>query len=470
MRPRHLLICLSVALPLTACDGTGPEDPGPLVISSITPTPGITDAETGVAVEVVFNQAIDPATLTSETFRIERGGVPLATVLSYAPATRTARAVAPFLPGTTYDVQMTPGVRTPHGTALSRLELWSFATRAWQTTTVDASSRVGAGTSLAVDASGRLHLTYAGDLNYATCAGDCTVATNWQLVSVDTTVFVDRNSLVVDAAGGLHVGYRAASVRDVKYATCAADCALAVNWDTVTVAETGSGDGTSLAVDAGGRLHMTYHSSLEYATCEGDCAAAANWQALTVDASSGVPTSIAIGPSGTLHVAYPASGGLKYATCAANCAVQASWQTVQVDAVGSGPSLAVDASGGVHVSYQDDGGEGSRSLKYATCSANCVSAANWQTLAVDADGFAGSFADLAVDGGGRVHVSYNDDANEDLKYATCAAACTIATSWQVATVDALGAVGEYTSLAVDARGRIHISHRDDDSSFLKYTQ
>jgi hypothetical protein len=77
---------------------------------------------------------------------------------------------------------------------------------------------------------------------------------------------------------------------------------------------------------------------------------------------------------------------------------------------------------------------------------------------------------LAVDAGGRLHVSYFDDTNGDLKYATCAASCGLAASWQAATVDAAGDVGAYTSLAVDAGGRLHVSYFDNTNIDLKYIQ
>jgi hypothetical protein len=74
-------------------------------------------------------------------------------------------------------------------------------------------------------------------------------------------------------------------------------------------------------------------------------------------------------------------------------------------------------------------------LKYATCAAGCATAGNWQALAVDVLGDVGRYTSLGVDGTGRVHVSYYDVTNSNLKYATCAASCATTGNWQAVTVD-----------------------------------
>jgi hypothetical protein len=429
MRLAHLCLGLSAALFLAACgdDGGGPMPPEPLEITSLSPATQAADVETGATVAVVFNQAIDPATLTAATFQVKRAGAPLAAALSYEAATRTARAAVPLVPGVTYEVEVTTGVRTPAGSALRASEVWSFTTRAWQATTVDAAGNGGSYTSLAVDGSGRLHVSYYnGALRYATCAAACATAANWQAATVDA------------GAGGGGVGLF-----------------------------------TSLAVDGSGRLHVSYvegsaNGDLKYATCATACATAANWQAATVDDAGTVGhySSLAVDGSGRLHVSYATDRELKYATCAAACAT-AAWQAATVDATGGYTSLAVDGTGRLHVSYED---ATNGDLKYATCAVACGTAANWQAATVDAAGTVGRYTSLAVDGSGRLHVSYEDATNGDLKYATCAAACATAANWQAATVDAAGTVGGFTSLAVDGSGRLHVSYWDNTNVDLKYME
>ena len=67
-------------------------------------------------------------------------------------------------------------------------------------------------------------------------------------------------------------------------------------------------------------------------------------------------------------------------------------------------------------------------------------------------------------------MSYDDLTTADLKYATCAAACADATNWRTATVDATGDVGFYTSLAVDGTGRVHVSYWNYGNADLKYIE
>lgn len=189
--------------------------------------------------------------------------------------------------------------------------------------------------------------------------------------------------------------------------------------------------------------------------------------------SVGQFTSLAVEGSGRLHVSYFdfANEDLRYATCAALCTAPASWELLTVDAAGSvgqHTSLAVDGGGRLHVTYYD--GTPNFDLKYATCAAACAAPGNWQTATVDAAGFVGEYTSLVVDGRGRLHVSFYDSTNEDLRYATCAARCSTTASWQAATVDAAGNVGWYTSLALDESGRLHVSYYAFTNNALRFIQ
>jgi threonine dehydrogenase-like Zn-dependent dehydrogenase len=283
----------------------------------------------------------------------------------------------------------------------------------------------------------------------------------------------------VDGGGRLHVDYYDFPNGDLKYATCAGSCELATNWQTVVVDAAGDvGEYISLAVDPGGAVHVAYSDNtdgdLEYATCATGCDVVDNWHTATVDAAGSVGwfTSLALGPGGQLHVSYYdlTNEDLKYATCAAGCTDGANWHAATVDApenAGGFTSLALDAAGRVHVSYYD---LTNTDLKDATCAASCDLGTNWQPVTVDPGGSVGVNTSLAVDAFGRLHVSYYLVSNADLKYATCVASCALAGNWQLSTVDFAGNVGDYTSLAVDAAGRLHVSYFDSGNGDLKYIE
>ena len=475
---------LSAVLSLAACgdDGSSPTPPLALEITAMTPTPGAANVETGATVTVTFNQAIDPATLTAATFKVTTGGLALPAVITYVAATLTARAAVPLLPGAGYEVEVTTGVRTPANAGLSAAVEWTFATRAWQGATVDSAGQVGLWSSIALDGSARLHISYYdgsnATLKYASCAASCSTVGSWDTVTADGASVGGRwTSLEVDSNGGVHVSY--AAFFGLTYATCSTNCTNAANWQHVIVDSTGSvGDYTSLAVGGNGSLHVAYldatNASLKYATCTANCVAATSWTTTTVDNAGdvGLYASLALSGTGRLHVTYWdfTNADLKYATCAVSCATGANWQAVTVDGSGSGGSataLALDASGGVHVTYSDNT---NGNLRYATCPATCTVAAGWQAMTVDSVGEVASSSALVVDGNGRVHVAYRDDTNSNLKYATCAAGCATAAGWRALTVDDDGDVGSFPSLVVDASGRLHIAYWDVSSDNLKYIE
>ena len=97
-------------------------------------------------------------------------------------------------------------------------------------------------------------------------------------------------------------------------------------------------------------------------------------------------------------------------------------------------------------------------------------ATSWHRVTVDNAGGVGLYTSIAVSpSDGRVHISHFDIGHRDLEYATCAASCTSAASWQRLTLDQTGQVGEFTSLALDSGGKVHISYFDR-AGFVKYLE
>ncbi|UCE39268.1 MAG: hypothetical protein JSW00_08635 [Thermoplasmata archaeon] len=127
------------------------------------------------------------------------------------------------------------------------------------------------------------------------------------------------------------------------------------------------------------------------------------------------------------------------------------------DDVGMYNSIAMDSSGFPHISYFDNASE---DLKYVKWTGS-----NWKVETVESAGDIGYFSSLAVDSNDIPHISYYDQTNGDLKYAKWSGS-----KWNIETVDSEKDVGQFSSLALDSSDHPHISYYDNTSLDLKYTE
>ena len=81
----------------------------------------------------------------------------------------------------------------------------------------------------------------------------------------------------------------------------------------------------------------------------------------------------------------------------------------------------------------------------------------WETQYVGTGQF-DAYTSIAVDADENAHISYYDDANQDLKYATNATG-----AWVPETIADAGKQGLHTSIAVDSSDKVHISYADQTS-------
>ncbi len=273
------------------------------------------------------------------------------------------------------------------------------------------------------------------------------------IVSVDSTGLVGRyTSIAIDSGRSVHISYYDSNNGDLKYATNAAG-----GWDLSTIDSHGTvGWSTSIAVDAADNVHISYkdstNSDLKYATNIGG-----SWAVGAVDCEGdvGSSTSIVVDSGGWVHISYydSTNGDLKYATNAGG-----EWVLDTVDSegdVGGVTSIAVDSNDIVHISYSDiTKGD----LKYATNAGG-----TWTSSAIDDACDVSSSTSIAVDSADMIHISYYDSTNDDLKYATNASG-----TWSVDIVDDVGNVGAFNSMAIDWTCKAHISYYDTTCRDLKY--
>lgn len=72
---------------------------------------------------------------------------------------------------------------------------------------------------------------------------------------------------------------------------------------------------------------------------------------------------------------------------------------------------------------------------------------------LDSAGDVGNYPSIGIDATGGIHISYFNATDEDLKYAHYDGA------WHIEILESTGAVGGDTSLGIDSLGHIHISYR-----------
>ncbi len=334
----------------------------------------------------------------------------------------------------------------------------------WVSIPVDSLEQVGRFSSIGRDSLGGLHVTYFdftnNDLKYAYRSP----AGSWSTSTIDTTGTVGRDtSIAVDTSGGLHVSYRDVGAGDLKYAYRAP----AGVWTPSTVDAAGTaGQYSSIAVDGAGGVHIAYHESsagdLRYAYKPSGGA----WELELIDATgdAGEFLSLALDAAGGAHVSYHdnVSDALRYAYRNPGTG---EWANVLVESVighdiGESSSIAVDSTGGVHISYYAE--ETTFDLRYAY---RAPGGGGWAISTVDDVGNTGLYSSIEIDGARGVHISYRNATDGDLMYAYRASG---GTTWSTAIVDAVNDVGIETSLVLETNRTAHITYYDFTNFDLRY--
>jgi hypothetical protein len=334
-----------------------------------------------------------------------------------------------------------------------------FTLASWQISTVDSQGWVGTYTSIAIDSTGKPHISYyddtQGTLKYARWDGS-----NWIISTVDSddnTALGQYTSIALDNSDHAHISYFYDwyDNSQLRYAHWTGS-----TWQiSIIDSSLGTlGTYTSIAIDNSQQPCIAYCDKntgiLKYAVRNGS-----NWTISTVDASGpdGNDTSLSLDNNGNPHISYSIFYGgysrLKYAYRSGT-----TWQLTTLDPTvdgGDHNSIDVDNQNHAHISYND---YGNKHLKYIYSTGS-----SWIITTVDSTANVGYDSYIALNSLENPCISYSDDGNDTLKFARWNGM-----NWLIDTVDSTSNVGAYNCIAIDNNNNSHISYADYTYKDLKY--
>ena len=386
------------------------------------------------------------------------------------------------------------------------LKVAIFNGTSWSVAAVDSGGNVGENSSLALTSSGAVSISYFdatnGTLKYT--GRICWPICYWpQGTIVDTSSQRGWYSSLDLTSGNLpRIAYYDAGSQDLRYAYRYAGI-----WDIAVVDGIGSvGSYTSMALDADDLPAFSYYGGgLKYAYEAG------NWYTEQVinDSSQGFETALALDSAGRPHIAYidydndeleyayyngtwhfqtvstegwiwehvaialdaqdhprilymdSQNGDISYASYDGS-----TWTNSLIQHVGSFGGvggLRIDSSGRPHVSYCANTNSSTytcNELRYAYLSRGV-----WYISVVDSGNAVGNFSSLALDAGNNPSISYYADHTLRYAWRVCGEMFCM---WYTETVDSQGDTGGYTSLAVGTDGSLHISYYSATGANLRY--
>jgi len=460
--------------------GNGPPAGDNLEVSSVHPSAGSTQADANADVSVVFDRDLTAATVTPAAFIVASGPDTLMAQVQYSNSTHSVVINAPLLPNEDYQGSVNTTVTGAEGERLSGKYQWNFTTRAWQEAGLGPINGSG-GTAFIVDQSGRLHLLFweaiAGPrdlLRYATCNSQCSSASNWSMVGLDTTNSGGPVSIAIGSNGEVAIGYQLASSANLRFGICTSGCLAQAGWQLTTLGLSPGNEGYSLvalAAESGGGFHLLTGLGngieLVYANCTGSCTTAANWQFNVVDPHPIGPGSLTRSPDGAFHIIYDVTDGgsqLRYATCSTGCLVTANWHSTDLGSSSGPAALVADDAGGLHGVLGRAG-----LVNYLACSSSCLVSSQWSSTPIDTYQCCAPHAAIAVGPNGRFHAVIGHDDSNEFRYATCVTACTSQASWRVKEARPGDSI-RHPQVVVDGAGFVHSVYEDLASSTMKAAQ
>ena len=395
------------------------------------------------------------------------------------------------------DPQDRPALAYTDGTA-SDLKIARRTDQGWAVSVAPGYFHPGYAPSLVVDAAGQCHLTY---FHFAEKRMKQRVfdGSSWTEEIFDTSVSVGKhNSIAVDGSGRPHLSFCDEELGTLYYGTTRQG-----TWVTETVDTADAGFYSAIALDSGGRPHIVYRTraplaGLRYAFHDGT-----QWIRKSLDGLGG-PVALALDESDQPQIAHQTFTGsrLKFTHRAG-----ASWLSETVDPTREVRldriSIALDRSNHPHIVYRDDTAS---NLRYAF-----FDGAAWQLEPIDSTFYVGWSSTIVVDSTGVPHVGYFSPNTGKVRYAVRTAsgwqiesleilndmglapvlrldtadhphlvfhrnqthelvlARKLGAAWEYVTLDPSISPENFLSMALDALSVPHVAHYDSATHGLKYT-
>ena len=115
---------------LTAACGHKDFEPLPTLpaVKAFSPAGGASGVHANAVVSVTFNEAMDPASITTTTVTLTQGSTAVPATVTYSGATAILTPTAPLAENTAYTVTVTAKVRGADGEYMARAKTWDFTT------------------------------------------------------------------------------------------------------------------------------------------------------------------------------------------------------------------------------------------------------------------------------------------------------------------------------------------------------
>ena len=359
----------------------------------------------------------------------------------------------------------------------------------WANTTVDSVGTVGQYTSIAIDSNDVVHISY-----YDATNKDLKYATNMQSSIVSgvggVIKFVDRDaevgrysSIAVDSSGDVHISYYGATNGDLKYATLegvhpwnvyaysispSLPAGLEINMNTgeisgtprelltnttftITVRNTGGTNTTTITIEVLDQLPGLSYSPENLTLTINNQSSDLPLNATVT--GSGAITSWAISPSLPSGLNFGTSNGTIWGI---PTVLQTTAVTYTIWANNSGGSVNATVNITVNdeapdISYNPDWFVLTRFVDMSPTAVPTNAGGEIPSTIIQSSGVGYQTVSMAIDSNGYLHISYYDETNKNLMYATNEGG-----SWSTKTVDSRDDVGVASSIAVDSNDNVHI--------------